>query len=246
MKLQEKHNEFAVKCFATFMKPSKVAEALIEEFPQDFPQPLTPPELPSFEQEKEGIVYEFKKDEYIEQKISEVKARYAKDVGYIKAENKFSRVKKRFLEVFENDFDQQWQDELNERNNQLMDKYNLEVDKHNKRLKAELSNQLRRLNIKHPQFPMKYRQLFIQTRDEFIQNHRINSIPINENILQELESIYSYVKEAIFQAKTSNDAMNQVKMAHTILKTLAAQNENDYQKQTDQSFTQEPNEPSTE
>lgn len=26
--LQEKHNAFAVKCFATFMKPSKVAEAL--------------------------------------------------------------------------------------------------------------------------------------------------------------------------------------------------------------------------
>ena len=28
MKLKEKHNEFAVKCFVSFMKPSKVAEAL--------------------------------------------------------------------------------------------------------------------------------------------------------------------------------------------------------------------------
>ena len=99
MKLEEKHREFAVKCFARFMIPSKVAQALIEEFPQ----PPTPPELPSFEEEKEGIVYQFKKDEYIELKLSEVRKRYAEDGGYIKAENKLSRVKKRFLEAFEND-----------------------------------------------------------------------------------------------------------------------------------------------
>ncbi len=246
MLLQEKHNEFAVKCFATFMKPSKVAETLIEEFPQDFPQPPTPPELPSFEQEKEGIVYQFKKDEYVEQKLEEVRKQYAKTHGFIKAENKLSRVKKRFVEVFENDFDQEWQEELDERHTQLLDKHNLEVDKHNRDLKAELSNQLRRLNIKHPQFPEKYRHLFIQTRNEFCQSHRINDIPINENILQELESIYSYVKEAIYQAETPNDAINQVRMAHNILKTLAAQNENDYQKQSDHTNMQETNEPSIE
>ena len=53
MKLQEKHNEFAVKCFARFMKPSQVAEALIGEFSQDIPKPK-PPELPSYEHEKKA------------------------------------------------------------------------------------------------------------------------------------------------------------------------------------------------
>ncbi len=245
MKLQEKHREFAVKCFARFMKPSQVAEALIEEYSQDIPNPK-PPELPSYEQEKKGVVYKFRKDEYVELKLGEVREQYAKVVGYNKAEGKINLDRKAFVEVFENDFDQQLQKELDERNNQLLHKYNLEVEKHNRDLKAELSNQLRRLNIKHPQFPVKYRQLFIKTRDEFLQNHRTDSIPINENILQELESIYGYVKEAIYQAETPNDAINQVKMAHTILKTLAAQNENDNQKQTEHQNTQETNEPSTE
>ena len=93
---------------------------------------------------------------------------------------------------------------------------------------------------------MKYQQLFNKTQDEFLQNHQLNSRPINENISQELENIYGYVKEAIYQADSPNDAINQVKMAHTILKTLAAQNENDNQKQTDHRNTQETDEPSTE
>ena len=245
MKLKEEHNEFAVKCFARFMKPSQVAETLIEAFPQDFPQPK-PPELPSFQQKKEGIVYQFEKDEFVAQRQGEMRGRLSKVAGYSNAEEILTIDKRKFVEVFEDEFDQQLQKELDERNNQLLHKHNLEVEKHNKDLKAELSNQLRRLNIKHPQFPMKYRQLFTQTRDEFLQNHRTTSRPINENIPQELESIYGYVKEAIYQAETPNDAINQVKMAHTILKTLAAQNENDYQKQTDHTNTQETNEPSTE
>ena len=183
---------------------------------------------------------------YNEQKLEEVRKRYTQTHGFMKAENKLSRVKKRFVGVFENDFDQELQKELDEQHKQLLEKHNLEVNKHNRDLKAELSNQLRRLNIKHPQFPEKYRQLFIQTRDEFLQNQRINNIPINENILQELESIYGYVKEAIYQAETPNDAINQVRIAHTILKTLAAQNENDYQKQTDHRNMQETNELSNE
>ncbi len=166
MKLQEKHNEFAVKCFAKLMKPSEVAEALIEEFSQDFPQPPTPPELPSFEQEIEGVEYQFNKDEYIELKMEEVRKRFFKTYGF-NSEKKLKAEKQRFVENFEKDFKQEWQNELQERQNQLLEKHKLEVDEHNKNLKAELSNQLRRLNIKHPKFPEKYRQLFNQTRVEF-------------------------------------------------------------------------------
>ena len=68
MKLQEKHREFAVECFARFMKPSQVAEALIAEFSQDIPKPK-PPELPSYEHEKKGVIYKFRKDEYVEMKL---------------------------------------------------------------------------------------------------------------------------------------------------------------------------------
>ena len=41
MKLQEKHKEFAVKCFARFMTRSEVVDAFIEEFSDDLPQPST-------------------------------------------------------------------------------------------------------------------------------------------------------------------------------------------------------------
>ena len=41
MKLDEKHKEFSVKCYARFMTRTEVVEAFIEEFADDLSSPLT-------------------------------------------------------------------------------------------------------------------------------------------------------------------------------------------------------------
>ncbi len=39
MKLQDHHNEFAVKCFAEYMQRSDVTHAFMQEFEHDLPKP---------------------------------------------------------------------------------------------------------------------------------------------------------------------------------------------------------------
>ena len=115
--------------------------------------------------------------------------------------------------------------------NEQLDKYKLDVDNHNKKLRNELSNQLRRFNITHTQFPEKYRQLFEQTRAEFFQIQHNDNLPNNEDIRVELETIYSYVKNLIYQERKPTEALRHINMAHTILKTLASYNTNSQQQQ---------------
>ena len=42
MKLQEQHNEFAVKCYAKYMKTSQVVQVSIEKFAHELPQSPPP------------------------------------------------------------------------------------------------------------------------------------------------------------------------------------------------------------
>ncbi|MCG9134761.1 hypothetical protein J5I95_24145 [Candidatus Poribacteria bacterium] len=44
------------------------------------------------------------------------------------------------------------------------------------------------------------------------------------NIAQELETLYGYPKQHVFQAEDSEEAMKHVTLAHQILKTLVACN----------------------
>ena len=39
MKLEEKHKEFVVKCFARFMTLTTIVDAFMDEFEDDLPQP---------------------------------------------------------------------------------------------------------------------------------------------------------------------------------------------------------------
>ena len=55
MKLDEKHKQFAVKCFARFMTRTKVVEAFLEEFADDLPPP---PEYEAVTQEELKEAYE--------------------------------------------------------------------------------------------------------------------------------------------------------------------------------------------
>ena len=102
--------------------------------------------------------------------------------------------------------------------------YTRERADHERQLRQELFNQFRRLNINHRQFPEKYRDLFNQTRDEYCANYRTSNLTTSANIAQELETLYGYQKQRVFQAEDSEEATKHVTLAHQILKTLVACN----------------------
>ena len=99
-----------------------------------------------------------------------------------------------------------------------------EVEEHFEDTKQDISNQLRRLNITHPRFPNKYRDLFNQAREQYFNEYRGESLGISENVLRELEILLGYAKQCIFQEEKQKDAMKFLTLAHQILKTTVAHN----------------------
>lgn len=95
---------------------------------------------------------------------------------------------------------------------------------HKKELQKNLFNRFRRLHIDHPQFPDKYRALFLQTRDEHCANYRTHDLSSSENLTRELEILYGYQKHLIFQLTSPKETMKHISLAHQILKTLVAHN----------------------
>ena len=223
MKLHEKHKEFAVKCYAKFMKTTEVIDAFIEQFANDLPQPPPQPEINSYEQEIESIDYQFNRDEYVAKNMVIVEQRYINTYGD-QAHKKMEQDYQKLIEDLQNDFDLKWRKDRVKLIDDLLYNHQLEIDSHYRKLKTELSNQLRRLNITHTQFPEKYRQLFNQTRSEFFQRHRNDILSHHNNIRNELETIYGYVKDLIFQEKVPKEAIKHVNAAHNILKTIATNN----------------------
>ena len=92
------------------------------------------------------------------------------------------------------------------------------------KLETNLSDRLRRLNITHRQFPEKYRDLFNQTRKEYFLSYRAENLQNSDNVILELETLYGYVKQRIFEEVNSKEAMKHVNLAHNILKTIATCN----------------------
>ncbi len=80
------------------------------------------------------------------------------------------------------------------------------------------------INITHPRFPNKYRDLFNQTREQHFNKYRGENLGTSENIRKELETLHGYVKQAIFQEQDPKEAMKHINLAHQILKTLVACN----------------------
>lgn len=86
--------------------------------------------------------------------------------------------------------------------------------------KAQLSANFRRLNITHPQFPEKYRELFNKTREEYLANYRSAHLSIPENVILELETLYELTKELAFEQRD----LKHIAQAVQILKTIATCN----------------------
>ena len=96
--------------------------------------------------------------------------------------------------------------------------------KHREKVKRNLSNQLRRLNITHPQFPNKYRSLFEASGGQYFNDYRAENLGVAENVLTELETLHGYVKHRIFAEKDPKAAMKYLNLSHQILKTIVAHN----------------------
>ena len=56
MKLEEKHKEFVVKCFARFMTLTEILGAFMEEFEDDLPPPDMS-DIPTLDQWMAGSAY---------------------------------------------------------------------------------------------------------------------------------------------------------------------------------------------
>ena len=211
MKLEEKHKEFVVKCFARFMTLTNIVDAFLEEFEDDLP----PPDM------SEAITVEYLMAEPLNDFDVEDKSEFV--VG--------------FIEEFEEEFKEEYGDEAEKRLNQeALEEYetlrqmrftkmakesrDYILTEHEEELRKSLFNRFRRFDIDHRQFPDKYRALFNETRDEFCANYRIPDLNVPENVVRELETLYGYQKQVIFQQKNSTEVMNHVNLAHQILKTI--------------------------
>ena len=134
-----------------------------------------------------------------------------------------------YIKKFELEFAKVWQKEREKMYEEQLSEYQLILDKHYMQIHKELSNQLRRLNITHTQFPEKYRQLFNESRDAFLKGKRddnMTDVGLNndENIQQELEIIFGHVKNLMFLEKEPKEVLKHADMAHGILKTISSYN----------------------
>lgn len=215
MILKEKHKQFVVISFARFMKLTDIIDAFIEEFEDELP-PLEIPET-------------FNVDEIMAKplKDSELHSRSEFIAAYLKKN----------LKAFDEKYGKETDKKLNEsalaafdayRKDRYIKNYQLYYTKeradYERQLRQELFNQFRRLDINHRQFPEKYRDLFNQTRDEYCANYRTSNLMTSANIAQELETLYGYQKQRLFQAEDVEEATKHVTLAHQILKTLVACN----------------------
>ena len=215
MTLKEKHKQFVVISYARFMKLTDIVDAFIEEFQDELPTLEIPETL----------------------NVDEIMAKPLNDSELHSRSEFIAAYLKKNLKAFDEEYGKEADKKLNEsalaafnahRKDRYIKNYKLYYTQkradHERQLRQELFNQFRRLNINHRQFPEKYRDLFNQTRDEFCANYRTSNLMTSTNIAQELETLYGYQKQRLFQAEDSEEATKHVTLAHQILKTLVACN----------------------
>ena len=212
MKFEEKHKEFAVKCFAKYMKRSDVVEVFMEEFLYDIAVACTK----GYSEKIPIKIVEDLLKEIIKDVINNSSYNMIERISSLKAELKSL---KEMAQEGENIVTQR---EIAEQ--QQLINLTDHVQTYTKGLKDSLSNRLRRLNITHNQFPTKYRKLFTQTRNEYFEYYRGEKPNIDDKIVMELETLYGYVKDTIFHEQNPKELIKHLNLAHNILKTIATYN----------------------
>ena len=118
---------------------------------------------------------------------------------------------------------------------QQTDKHQEVINQHNITIKKGISNQLRVYNIIHPKFPEKYRDLFNQTRKEYLNNLLLNETDNHEDIDIELQTLYAYIKQRIFDIEDLTDITRNLDLAHRILMTISKRNKNTWIRRSERS-----------
>ncbi len=229
MKFEEKHKQFAVKSFAQFMTRTEVTDAFLEEFADDLPQPPPMQQLPKLHENQEqhnndqGIEDQLDKDEYFAVSFERLREKYEYLYGN-EADSKYNQDLPKLREQLEVEYAQQIEQKQNEFHTQHLREYQNLVDEHERNIRIGISSQIRRLNITHPQFPQKYRELFNQARNEYLARYRNENLKDDDKVTIELETLYGYIKQQIFEVSAKKDATTNVRLAHNILKTIATHN----------------------
>jgi hypothetical protein len=229
MKFEEKHKEFAVISFAQFMTRTEVTDAFLEEFADDLPPPPPMQKLPILHENQEqhnkqqSIEEQLDKDEYFAVSYEKLKEKYQYLYGN-EADIKYNQDLPKLQEQIEIEYAQLIEYQRDRLHTQNIKEYQNEVSEHKRNVRMEISNQIRRYNITHPKFPQKYQQLFNQTCNEYLARYRNENLKDDDNVTLELETLYGYIKQSIFQAKDAKDATANVRLAHNILKTIATHN----------------------
>ena len=153
MKLQDRHKEYAVKCYASFMQTSNVLDGFILKFWDDL-----------------SIHHEVQVD-------------------------------------------------------QNPDEYHHQMNKHLQDFREKLRHQLRRYDISHQEFPNKYRKLFDETRQKYVQSYVMESMQNSDSIVNELTALYGYVRQCIFGMTPSEKTIKNVQIAQKLLDSISAHKE---------------------
>ena len=218
MKLQEEHKKFVVEHFARFMKLTDIVETFMEEFEADLPPPKIE-EVPSVEELFEACLEldeDGEKQEFIDTFIEAHTEEFQKEYG----DAADQKLDEQALEEYELDRRR----EARTNYYQLQEEAEAAHERQLEELRQNLFNRFRRLNIDHPQFPNKYRALFKETREEYCENYRSHSLNNPEDLARELETLYGYHKQLIFQLDDPKVLSKHLNSAHQILKTVLAHN----------------------
>ena len=223
MYLQAKHKEFAVRSYAKFMTNKQVAQAFIKEFPHDLPKPEPKPQKPELNDEPIQESQQ-EKDEYFGIVLSQIQIEYHNTYG-IHADAKIEEHMPQIQKRMEDEYAQMLQTEQQKRHQEKLQDYQQQLAEYEKEVQIIVSDRLRRYNITNTSFPKKYTNLFNQTRLEFLTTaFHSEETKVTDNPTTELELLYGYLKQNIFQTLNAKKTAPYIGHAITILKAIMQNN----------------------
>ena len=216
MKFEDRHKQFVVKSYAKMMTRTEITEAFMQEFEHDLPKPsMKKPEYPTID-----IEQEYDKQAYTDNALKGHYESYQTKYGD-EAETKYNQDLDTIRQQVEDDFQRNAKQHRDETYKKELQAYDKQLDDHNRKLRADISNRLRVYNISHSRFPLKYRQIYDQTQREYLSKLLTNPNTNEDQVTQELQTLYGFIKRRIIQGESTRDLSSDIKLAHTILKTIA-------------------------
>ena len=198
------------------MTRAEVTATFMQEFEHDLPKPsIKKPEYPTTDFEQ---VYD--KQAYTDNELKGHYERYQSKYGD-EAETKYNQDLDTIRQQVEDDFQRNAKQLRDETYKKELQTYNEQLEKHIEKLREDISSQLRFYNISHSRFPLKYRQIYEQTLREYLAKLLTKPNANEDQIIQELLTLYGFIKRRILQGEPFRDISTDIKLAHTLLKTIA-------------------------